>query len=46
MDEAVRRYLDLLDEGKSPLTAARAVKDTYGVALDELLDVLVERGLF
>jgi RNAse (barnase) inhibitor barstar len=45
MDEAVRRYLDLLDEGKSPLTAALAVKNEYGAALDELHDALMERGL-
>jgi hypothetical protein len=45
MDEAVRRYQELVDEGKSPLTAALAVRNEHGVALDELLDALTERGL-
>jgi hypothetical protein len=45
MDDAVDLYVDLVAEGKPPLTAALAVKNEHGVALDELHDALMERGL-
>jgi hypothetical protein len=45
MDEAVRRYQELVDEGYMRAVAAATVATEFDVTLAQLHDALVARGL-